>query len=313
MLCGFLDKYIDETVAETLYSVYEPSFMFTPDDVNLNNGFQEIVITTKIPKKSDFLEVVVSSTSPVDTALLWIDTSVMGTAGVLKEYVEDSWQRKLTTMTCYDMTTRLVYSYRQIFDFWYQTPVDFDNFEIKCFYPVFTMYPEFIRLIPSATEPTPFKGAYWLKTDDNVFRAKYDGTEFKTWEDTGISTTYIFANTFPAPPFPSQYGVPIKGYYDVADTKCEFNNINTEWSPHSSETYSKTTRLDAKGLNIISVDNTMIIDEDEIVAKFLDTDIFRITKDTTFFKKIEIQELIKLGEYITEVRTVNGDEMLIHH
>jgi hypothetical protein len=304
---GFMDKYLDENATEVLYSAYEPSYLFTPDETR---ELTEVVITAKIPTKNDFLEVTASDIAP-DTDKLWIDTSIMGVAGVLKEYVGGEWVRKLTTASCYDRTTRLVYPYRQIFDFWYATPIDFDNFELKCVYPAFTMYAEHIKMIPSATEPTPFKGAYWLALGGNVHRAKYSGNDFVEWEDTSITTEYVFTNTYPSPPFPNEYGVPCSGFYEVADIKAEWNRIATTWSAYAGETYGKNFKMDEKGLTISAGANTMFIDEDEIVAKFNDEEVFRISKDMVMFKKLLVVEQIQTGSYTQENRIINNKEYFL--
>jgi hypothetical protein len=301
---GFTEKYIDNAMAEMVYSLYEPCVWFTPDDVK---DLTEIVLTVKVPQKRDFMEATASLTAPT-TDKLWIDLNTYQ----LKEYNEETelWERKQTILPCYETTTRQIWAYRQLFDIYYETPVNFDNFEIKCVYPAFTMYPEFMRLIPSDVAPTPFKGAYWLNVSENAYRAKYNGDEFVEWEDTGISTEYIMTHPFP-PQLPTQYGVPIQGYYEIADIKAEWNKVATEWSGYPGEIYGKNVKIDEKGMKIISGQNTMFIDEDEIIAKFNDEAIFIISKDLVQFRKMLLLQQVQIGSYVLESRNITNEEHLL--
>lgn len=73
---------------------------------------------------------------------------------------------------------------------------------------------------------------YWLKENDNAYRAKYNGTVFDSWIDTGITTAYILSNPYDPALFPWTYAVPCKDYYETADLKIEWNRTNTIWSPY---------------------------------------------------------------------------------
>lgn len=302
---GFTEKYIDNALAELVYSLYEPCVWFTPDDVK---DLTEIVLTVKVPQKGDFIEATAGLTAPT-TDKIWIDLNTYQ----LKEYNEETetWERKQTILPCYETTTRQIWAYRQLFDIYYETPVNFDNFEIKCVYPAFTMYPEFMRLIPSDIAPTPFKGAYWLNVVENVYRAKYDGDEFVEWEDTGISTEYIMTHPVPTPPWPTPYAVPLQGYYEVADIKAEWNKVATDWNGYIGEIYGKNVKIDEKGMKILSGQNTMFIDEDEIIAKFNDQSVFIISKDLVQFNKLLLIQQMQMGSYIFESRNINSEEHLL--
>ena len=68
----FLD-FTDLTTIEKPYSIYEPGILLTPDDLKDLTKIENII---NIPKKSDFIPVVVSNTAPTDTTKTWLDTSI---------------------------------------------------------------------------------------------------------------------------------------------------------------------------------------------------------------------------------------------
>lgn len=63
----------DFTYTEKPFSLYEPGIMLTPDDLKDSTKIEQII---KIPKKSDFIPVVVSNTAPTDTTKNWLDTTI---------------------------------------------------------------------------------------------------------------------------------------------------------------------------------------------------------------------------------------------
>lgn len=305
IVLGFLNKYLEEIRNELVESIYEPSFLFTPDECK---EWTNVVITAKIPKMSDIKPVVVSDIPPVDTTKLWLNTSY----NLVMEYVDDNWTIRQSDKSVYDETTKIIYTYRGMFGGYYATSIEFnDNLEVKMAYPIITMYPSFY-LEPSDTAPVPARNKYWLKTNDNAYRSKYDKDgNFIEWEDTGITTQHVLTNPYPVPPFPTEYGVPLMGYYEFADLKTEFNDTATAWCPHSSEIYGKNFKVDEKGLEISAGQNTMFIDEDEIVAKFNDQPIFQISGDMTWFKKMVLIEKMKIGNFVQETRLINGTEYFL--
>ena len=68
------------TFSDSLNTLYEPSFLLTPDECN---GLTKIEFKVKIPKKTDFIPVVLSSTAPTDTSKKWLDSNIL----LPKEYV----------------------------------------------------------------------------------------------------------------------------------------------------------------------------------------------------------------------------------
>lgn len=313
VILGFLNKTIEELPLEVTNSIYEPSYLFTPDEcIDIGNGMTQVVMNIKVPKVSDILPAHVSLTAPIDTSKLWLDLNTY----LVKIYNEDSdsWEYRKSDKSVYNEDTKFIWTYRELFGFFYQTTISFTGLEIKTAYGIFVAYSEMIRMVPAASAPTPFRGAYWLKTDDNIFRAKYQyntttkAWDFNEWFDTGIPSLYIYANPQPSPPYPTPYLVPISGYYEASDFKIEYNTIATAWSAHTDEIYSKNFKMDSKGMQIISGENVMYIDEDEIVAKFQGNDVFRISGEDTFFKKLLLVEKLTIGTFVHETIIINGIE-----
>lgn len=69
--------------------------------------------------------------------------------------------------------------------------------------------------------------------------------------------------------------------------------------------------MDERGLTISSGANTMYIDEDEIVAKFNDEEVFRISRDMVMFQKLLVVQQIKTGNYTQESRIINNKEYFL--
>ena len=290
---------------EIPYSIYEPAMLYTPDD---SKDLTKIVQTIKIPKKTDFIEVVASQTAPTDTSMAWLDTTI----NLPKEYNTEtsSWEIMQTTMSLYEHTTRHVWAFRLIYGSYYETSVDFDEMQIKTMFPTFTFYPAF-NVYTGDTEPTPQKGLYWNnQTTDLVKRAKYNNTGFVEWETLPISSSVLPSGSAIGLP-QLAYIVPLLGYYEVADIKLEYNSISTLWTQYPGEVYGKRYKMDENGFSIESGQNIMYVDEDEILATYKDLMIFQINKDKGYFKKVEVTDGIKVGDYYFEQQNVNDVNMLL--
>lgn len=290
---------------EVPYSIYEPAMIYTPDDLT---DLTKVVQTIQIPRKTDFIEVVASQTAPEDTSMAWLDTTI----NLPKQYNTDtsSWEIMQTTMSLYEHTSRHIWTFRLIYGFYYETPINFDEIQIKTMFPVFTFYPAF-NVYTGDTEPTPQKGLYWNnQTTDLVKRAKYNDTGFVEWETLPISSSVLPTGTvIGLPQLP--YIIPISGYYEVADIKLEYNSIATSWTQYPGEVYGKRYKMDESGFSIESGQNVMYIDEDEILATYKDTMIFQIDRDKGHFKKAEIEQGMTIGDYYFEQQPVNDINMLL--
>lgn len=290
---------------EDLYSVYEYGIVITPDDMKTAS---RIEIPIKIPKKEEFIEVVASGTVPTDIQKIWLDTTVY----MPKKYNEETetWELFETQMSCYDETTRKVWTYRKVYGFYYETPVNFDEMEIKSCFPTFEFYPSFC-VFTGNTEPTPKKGLYWNNTNtDIVKRAKYNGTEFVEWETTPISSSLLPTGASMGVQ-QVDYIVPIMGFYEVADVKLEYNTIATKWTSYQGEIYSKNFKADERGFSIQSGENEMLIDENEILATWRGANIFFINQDMAFFKRLEVEEEVKIAEYTLARKVINSKAHLV--
>lgn len=303
------------TPVEIPYSIYEPAIIYTPDDAkNLTKIEQKI----KIPKKEDFIEVVASQVVLEDTSKIWLDTTI----NLPKQYNTETsmWEILNTTMSLYEYTTRHVWTYRGIFGSYYETPVNFDDMQIKSFFPAVTFYPSF-SVYTGDTEPTPQKGLYWNnQTTDLVKRAKYGkqlneetGEQeevFEEWEIIPIPSSMLPTGEIIAlPQIP--YIVPLQGFFEVLDLKLEYNVIATNWTQYPGEVYTKNYKMDERGFSIESRQNIMFIDEDEILATYKGLNIFQINKDLAYFKKIEVDESINIGDFTLKQQTINSKKFLL--
>lgn len=290
---------------EVPYSIYEPAMLYTPDDLT---DLTKVVQTIQIPRKTDFIEVIASQTAPKDTSMAWLDTTI----NLPKQYNTDtsSWEIMQTTMSLYEHTSRHIWTFRLIYGFYYETPINFDEIQIKTMFPVFTFYPAF-NVYTGDTEPTPQKGLYWNnQTTDLVKRAKYNDTGFVEWETLPISSSVLPTGTvIGLPQLP--YIIPISGYYEVADIRLEYNSIATSWTQYPGEVYGKRYKMDESGFSIESGQNVMYIDEDEILATYKDTMIFQIDRDKGHFKKAEIEQGMTIGDYYFEQQPINDINMLL--
>ena len=300
----FLD-FTDLTTIEKPYSIYEPGILLTPDDLKDLTKIESII---NIPKKSDFIPVVVSNTAPTDTTKTWLDTSIY----LPKVYNADTsqWELLDTRMSLYNEETREIWTYRYFYGFYYQTPVSFDTLEIKSCYVALTFYPAF-AVYTGDTEPIPYKGLYWNNQTTNlVKRAKYTDTTFVEWETLDIPSSLLPTGASLGVEL-FDYIVPIKGFVEIADLKLEYNTMCTQWTQFPGEVYGKNYKMDEKGFWIQSNQNTMFIDEDEILATYKGINIFQINKDLAYFYKIQATESIEIGNYFLKTQQINSKNMLL--
>ena len=297
--------FTDLTTIEKPYSIYEPGILLTPDDLKDLTKIENII---NIPKKSDFIPVVVSNTAPTDTTKNWLDTSIY----LPKVYNADTsqWELLDTRMSLYNEETREIWTYRYFYGFYYQTPVSFDTLEIKSCYVALTFYPAF-AVYTGDTEPIPYKGLYWNNQTTNlVKRAKYNNTDFVEWETLDIPSSMLPSGASLGVPM-FDYIVPIKGFFEIADLKLEYNTMCTQWTQFPGEVYGKNYKMDEKGFWIQSNQNTMFIDEDEILATYKGINIFQINKDLAYFYKIQVTESIEIGNYFLKTQQINSKNMLL--
>lgn len=295
----------DFTEVEKPYSLYEPGIILTPDDLKDLTKIEQII---EIPKKSDFIPVVVSNTAPTDTTKNWLDTTIY----LPKKYNSQTsaWEILDTKMSLYNESSREVWTYRYFYGFYYQTPIIYDTAEIKSCYVALTFYPAF-AVYTGNTEPTPYKGLYWNnKTTNLVKRAKYNNTTFVEWETLDIPSSLLPTGASLGVEL-FDYIVPIKGFVEIADLKLEYNTMCTQWTQFPGEVYGKNYKMDEKGFWIQSNQNTMFIDEDEILATYKGINIFQINKDLAYFYKIQATESIEIGNYFLKTQQINSKNMLL--
>lgn len=295
----------DFTEVEKPYSLYEPGIILTPDDLKDLIKIEQII---EIPKKSDFIPVVVSNTAPTDTTKNWLDTTIY----LPKKYNSQTsqWEILDTKMSLYNESSREVWTYRYFYGFYYQTPIIYDTAEIKSCYVALTFYPAF-AVYTGNVEPTPYKGLYWNnKTTNLVKRAKYNDTTFVEWETLDIPSSLLPTGASLGVEL-FDYIVPIKGFVEIADLKLEYNTMCTQWTQFPGEVYGKNYKMDEKGFWIQANQNTMFIDEDEILATYKGINIFQINKDLAYFYKIQATESIEVGNYFLKTQQINSKNMLL--
>lgn len=295
----------DFTEVEKPYSLYEPGIILTPDDLKDLTKIEQII---EIPKKSDFIPVVVSNTAPTDTTKNWLDTTIY----LPKKYNSQTsqWEILDTKMSLYNESSREVWTYRYFYGFYYKTPIIYDTAEIKSCYVALTFYPAF-AVYTGNVEPTPYKGLYWNnKTTNLVKRAKYNDTTFVEWETLDIPSSLLPTGASLGTPM-FDYIVPIKGFVEIADLKLEYNTMCTQWTQFPGEVYGKNYKMDEKGFWIQANQNTMFIDEDEILATYKGINIFQINKDLAYFYKIQATESIEIGNYFLKTQQINSKNMLL--
>lgn len=295
----------DFTEVEKPYSLYEPGIILTPDDLKDLTKIEQII---EIPKKSDFIPAVVSNTAPTDTTKNWLDTTIY----LPKKYNSQTsqWEILDTKMSLYNESSREVWTYRYFYGFYYQTPIIYDTAEIKSCYVALTFYPAF-AVYTGNVEPTPYKGLYWNnKTTNLVKRAKYNDTTFVEWETLDIPSSLLPTGASLGVEL-FDYIVPIKGFVEIADLKLEYNTMCTQWTQFPGEVYGKNYKMDEKGFWIQANQNTMFIDEDEILATYKGINIFQINKDLAYFYKIQATESIEIGNYFLKTQQINSKNMLL--
>lgn len=295
----------DFTEVEKPYSLYEPGIILTPDDLKDLTKIEQII---EIPKKSDFIPVVVSNTAPTDTTKNWLDSTIY----LPKKYNSQTsqWEILDTKMSLYNESSREVWTYRYFYGFYYQTPIIYDTAEIKSCYVALTFYPAF-AVYTGNVEPTPYKGLYWNnKTTNLVKRAKYNDTTFVEWETLDIPSSLLPTSASLGVEL-FDYIVPIKGFVEIADLKLEYNTMCTQWTQFPGEVYGKNYKMDEKGFWIQAYQNTMFIDEDEILATYKGINIFQINKDLAYFYKIQATESIEVGNYFLKTQQINSKNMLL--
>lgn len=295
----------DFTEVEKPYSLYEPGIILTPDDLKDLTKIEQII---EIPKKSDFIPVVVSNTAPTDTTKNWLDATIY----LPKKYNSQTsqWEILDTKMSLYNESSREVWTYRYFYGFYYQTPIIYDTAEIKSCYVALTFYPAF-AVYTGNVEPTPYKGLYWNnKTTNLVKRAKYNDTTFVEWETLDIPSSLLPTGASLGVEL-FDYIVPIKGFVEIADLKLEYNTMCTQWTQFPGEVYGKNYKMDEKGFWIQANQNTMFIDEDEILATYKGINIFQINKDLAYFYKIQATESIEIGNYFLKTQQINSKNMLL--
>lgn len=295
----------DFTEVEKPYSLYEPGIILTPDDLKDLTKIEQII---EIPKKSDFIPVVVSNTAPTDTTKNWLDTTIY----LPKKYNSQTsqWEILDTKMSLYNESSREVWTYRYFYGFYYQTPIIYDTAEIKSCYVALTFYPAF-AVYTGNVEPTPYKGLYWNnKTTNLVKRAKYNDTTFVEWETLDIPSSLLPTGASLGVEL-FDYIVPIKGFVEIADLKLEYNTMCTQWTQFPGEVYGKNYKMDEKGFWIQANQNTMFIDEDEILATYKGINIFQINKDLAYFYKIQATESIEVGNYFLKTQQINSKNILL--
>lgn len=295
----------DFTYTEKPFSLYEPGIMLTPDDLKDSTKIEQII---KIPKKSDFIPVVVSNTAPTDTTKNWLDTTIY----LPKKHNSQTsqWEILDTKMSLYNESSREVWTYRYFYGLYYQTPIIYDTAEIKSCYVALTFYPAF-AVYTGNTEPAPYKGLYWNnKTTNLVKRAKYNDTTFVEWETLDIPSSLLPTGASLGVEL-FDYIIPIKGFVEIADLKLEYNTMCTQWTQFPGEVYGKNYKMDEKGFWIQANQNTMFIDEDEILATYKGINIFQINKDLAYFYKIQATESIEIGNYFLKTQQIDSKNMLL--
>ena len=302
---GFIPNF-ELPLIENPEFMYEPTILLTPDDYN--NSLHEYSMTIKIPDKSEYIPVATGPTPPTDTTKYWMYELRTG-IGVVMQYDGTNWVQRVTTDMVYEENTNIIWTYRGIYGAYYKTNYTSD-LTLKSITPVVAFYGGF-ALVSSTTSPEPQKGLYWLDTTSNkCFRAKYNGNEFDSWEDTGLTATWVSQNIMPIANVPF---VPPKGYFEFSDLKVEWNSISTRWNRYQGEIYSKNFRADENGLTISSGKNTMFIDEDEILATYNNINIFGINEDLCFTRRFKAEQEMSLGNYKWYLATVNNNiQMLLN-
>ena len=312
---AFYHKTLEELetsyVGETLEAMYSKDIVLTPDDLI---NFENVQLTTKNPKKSDFIPVYVNTTAPTDTTKKWMDNSV-ASACVLKEYDEEtsSWVVSKTTMSCYDEVLRNVYFWTNYVGGAYMpSTINYDENEIKSVVVAITAYGGFLINVDATRPEVLPKGWYWLDQSEGGFawRTQYNGDEFVGWKQTDITTKYVLENKVPSPPFPFEYQVRPTGFFEIADLKLEWNSLCTSWNRYAGEVYSKNYKMDENGFTITSGPKELFMDEDEIISTASGEKKFELTEEGLYAKKAETFE-VDVGSYVLKETEIYDENYLV--
>ena len=298
-------------MGEIVEAMYTKDIVLTPDDLtNISN----VELTTKNPKKNDFIPVYVGTTAPEDTTKKWMDNTI-NSACVLKEYDEEtsSWIVADTTMSCYDEVLRNIYFWSNYVGGAYMpSTINYDDNEIKSVVVAITAYGSFL-INQDTTRPESLpKGWYWLDPAEGgfVWRTQYNGDEFIGWKQTDITTQYVKENQVNSPPYPSIYQVRPTGYFEIADLKLEWNSVCTLWNRYAGEVYGKNYKMDEKGFTISSGIKELFMDEDEIVSKTGGERTFELTDEGMYAKKTETVE-VDIGNYVLKETEIYDENYLV--
>ena len=299
-------------------TIFEPSIILTPDE--FTDSIQEhnsIKMTMKMPTKNDIKPCIVSTTLPTDTSKYWLAiASDEDTFGTLYQYSsEDNTYIPVTHdssteyFSVYDEDDN-IWTFRQFVGAYYKTSYNYTyNSEPLSIGVGFGFYGGIMPLLSSQTAKPdkPNKGTYWLdETNDKTYRAKFDGAEFKEWEEiTSQSPSWIKTHPAPETLFGSTTYVYPEGFYEFADLKLEYGNVATNWNRYPGEIYSNNVAIDEQGVHIRRNQQEMYIDEDEITALFNNNEVFKINGDKTYLKNIQT-ERINFDPFIHQIQDING-------
>lgn len=212
IVLGFTNYYVDQMYGEIIESLYEPSFLITPDDCK---DFTKVTITTKIPTLSDIKPVYIHYIPPEDTTKLWLDLSVY----MVKQYVDGAWSYRESDMTVYNENTKELWTYRRMFNAFYPTTNIYStDLDFKAAYPVLTLYTSF-NFMKSKTQLPGIKGLYWGEFSKNYFHGAFNNGYINT--TTGLPET---SATYPNSVY-SDY-LPVRGGQSYV---CSGQNTAMEW------------------------------------------------------------------------------------
>lgn len=312
---AFYNKTLEELESnyfgEMLEAMYTKDIVLTPDDLT---SLSNVELTTKTPKKSEFIPVYVGTTAPSDTTKKWMDNTI-NSACILKEYDEENsiWVVSDTKMSCYDETLRNVYFWTNfVGGAYFPSTINYDENEIKSVVVAIAAYGGFL-INTDATRPEILpKGWYWLDQSSGGFawRTQYNGDTFVGWKQTDITTQYVLENTVSSPPYPSTYQVRPTGFFEIADLKLEWNNVCTNWTRFKGEVYGKNYKMDEKGFSITAGQKELFMDEDEIISKTNDETVFKLIEEGLYAKKAETYE-VDIGEYVLKQTEIHNKNYLV--
>ena len=237
-----------------------------------------------------------------------------------------------------------IYTYRKILGAYYNAQAFYnENLSIKTINPVFSLYGS-MRIIIAPANPLTIattavenRDLYWVpgtldaqgkivhetnprKIQRPLFSYDSNNKPIKCIDWIEIDQTsrdLMDVSLDPTYAGLLNYVLPPSGGYTVGDIKLEYGKTPTMWVPHQSEIYSKSVQIDDNGMKITAGQNTMLIDEDEIVSEqILDAEsntkklLFKIKEDETQINKIYISEELKTENFIIKELEVNEEEIL---